>query len=89
MKLPSTFQRDLFGPDASLFGWPSDGQEQPGAPPGAKGEPPSADLRTGSKMSSAVRVALDEALGHPAAENACADGAQPHERSADRDAAPG
>lgn len=50
MSLSPIFQRDLFGADSGLSGWPSDGLDDPPAPALV------ADLRTSSAR--ALRVAL-------------------------------
>jgi hypothetical protein len=54
MSLSPLFQRDLFGMDAGLSGWPTDGLDEPPLP---SSQGVSADLRT-SPAVQALRVAL-------------------------------
>jgi len=62
MSLSPIFQRDLFGSDAGLSGWPSDGLDDPSPGPGpAPGAV--ADLR--ASPARALRVVLGRAPSHP------------------------
>ena len=60
MSLSPFFQRDLFGSDAGLSGWPSDGLDDP-SPVKAPGAV--ADLR--ASPTRALRVVLGRAPSHP------------------------
>jgi len=69
MKFQRSFQKDLFGPDSSLFGWPSDGLDEPAVQ--------AADLRTVAAQTLRVKLPsgaprAKEAIESLADEAACA-----------------
>lgn len=76
MSLTPIFQRDLFGMDAGLSGWPTDGLDEPPLPAPASA---AADLRA-SPAVHALRVALGLAAPHRHQDlRLAADGAVPQE----------